>query len=203
MKSAMFTEIKTTINPSRRNTLQKCLSAVAISTGIVPIASNPRNALAQAMPAVTTHLPNAKLVGQARLRVLILIYDAGLYAPAGFNAANPYATPIALEVNPARAFRSTTVVSRLETELQRQKNLSETQVAKYVAAFSAVMPAMEENVPLTGVYQPKQGWTLFHKGVAIGKWADDTFARAFFDIWLGADTSQPAVRQSLMNSAIS
>ena len=203
MKSAMFTKI----SQSRRNVLQKCLGVLAVSTAsgvaFLGLATNPNTTIAQSMPATIMHLPNAKLVGQARLRVLILIYDAGLYAPAGFNAANPYATPIALEVNPARAFRASTVVSRLETELQRQKNLSETQIAKYVAAFSAVMPAMEENVPLTGVYQPKQGWTLFHKGVAIGKWADDTFARAFFDIWLGADTSQPAVRQSLMNSAIS
>ena len=154
--------------------------------------------LAQTLAQTTQQLAGAKLYGQTRLRVIVHVYDAGLYVPAGFNAAKPYATPLALVVSPGRAFRAETVVKQLGKELARQPNLTPAQVEQFSQAFAAVMPALEEDVPLTGVYTPGAGWALFHKGAAIGKWADEAFAKAFFDIWLGANVSQSTVKQELL-----
>ncbi len=153
--------------------------------------------MAQSMPATTPHLPNATQHGQSRLRFIIHVYDAALYAPAGFNPAQPYAQPIALAVAPARAFRAESILRQMVKELKRQE-LPEALVAKYEEQFAAVLPAVQEGDTLTGVYTPKQGWALWFKGKAIGQWADDAFAKAFFNIWLGNNASQPAVRSELL-----
>lgn len=154
-------------------------------------------ASAQTMPTSTPHLSNAPLLGQSRLRFVIHVYDAALYAPAGFNAAQPFAQTFALAVAPARAFKAESIVRQLVKELKRQ-DLSPAQIAKYEVDFAAVLPAVEEGDTLTGVYTPKQGWALWFKGKRIGQWSDDAFAKAFFNIWLGENASQPAVRDDLL-----
>ncbi len=154
-------------------------------------------AWAQSMPATTPHLPDAKQHGQSRLRFIIHVYDAALYAPSGFNAAQPFAQPLALAVAPARAFRAESILKQMVKELKRQE-LPETTIAKYEAEFAAVLPAVEEGDTLTGVFTPKQGWALWFKGKRIGQWADESFAKAFFNIWLGANASQTAVRSELL-----
>jgi hypothetical protein len=148
-------------------------------------------------PAVNHHLPGATLHGKARLRVIVHVYDAALYAPKNFNAALPYAQAMALSVKVGRAFRSTTIVRQMVKEMSRQ-NLPAATIAEYEKTFSSIMPSVEENDTLTGVYTPKNGWSLWFKGKQLGEWADDAFAKAFFDIWLGENTSQPDVRQELL-----
>jgi hypothetical protein len=148
-------------------------------------------------PAVNPHLPGATLHGKARLRVIVHVYDAALYGTKNFNTAQPYAQPIALSVKVGRAFRSTTIVRQMVKEMNRQ-NLPAATIAEYEKTFSSIMPSVEENDTLTGVYTPKSGWSLWFKGKQLGEWADDVFARAFFDIWLGENTSQPDVRKELL-----
>ena len=153
---------------------------------------------AQNLPLTTPLLTSAKLQGQTRLRVVVLVYDAGLYVPAGFSAAKPYATPIALVVSPGRAFRAETVVRQLGKELALQTQLTPAQITQYTQQLAAVMPAMTEAEPLTAVHKPNIGWTLHHKGAQIGQWDDEAFSNAFFDIWLGEKTSQPDIRKALL-----
>ncbi len=153
--------------------------------------------LAQSMPSTTPHLQGASQLGQSRLRFIVHVYDAALYAPTNFNAAQPYAQPLALAVAPARAFRADSIVKQMVKELKRQ-DLPEATVAQYEAEFAAVLPAVEKGDTLTGVFTPKQGWALWFKGKRIGQWADDAFAKAFFNIWLGANASQTAVRSDLL-----
>jgi hypothetical protein len=152
---------------------------------------------AQTMPPTTPHLLEAKQHGQSRLRFIIHVYDAALYVPAGFNAAQPYAQPIALAVAPARAFRSESILKQMVKELRRQE-LPDSVIVKYESEFAAVLPAVEEGDTLTGVFAPKQGWSLWFKGKRIGQWADEAFGKAFFNIWLGANASQSSVRSELL-----
>ena len=152
----------------------------------------------QNLPNTLTQLPGVSLFGQANLRFIIQIYDVGLYTSTGFDASKPYARPLALVVSPARGFQAQTVLRQLSKELARQPSITEAQLNKYTQQFAAVLPALEENQPLTGIYTPNQGWALHYKGLQIGQWSDDTFAKAFFDIWLGAHTSQAPVRQALL-----
>jgi Chalcone isomerase-like len=152
---------------------------------------------AQSMPATTAHLPDAKQHGQSRLRFIIHVYDAALYVPAGFNAAQPFAQPIALAVAPARAFRAESILKQMVKELKRQE-LPDQLIVKYESEFASVLPAVEEGDTLTGVFAPKQGWSLWFKGKRIGQWADESFGKAFFNIWLGANASQSSVRNELL-----
>jgi Chalcone isomerase-like len=57
---------------------------------------------------------------------------------------------------------------------------------------------VQEGDTLTGVFTPKQGWSLHFKGKVIGQWADDAFAKAFFNIWIGPKASQDSVRSELL-----
>jgi hypothetical protein len=154
-------------------------------------------AMAQSMPPTTPHLQGATQHGQSRLRFIIHVYDAALYAPAGFNPTQPYAQPIALAVTPARSFRSESILRQMVKELKRQ-DLPEATIAKYETEFAAVLPAVQEGDTLTGVFTPKQGWSLHFKGKVIGQWADEAFAKAFFNIWLGDNASQSAVKRELL-----
>jgi Chalcone isomerase-like len=155
--------------------------------------------LAQAMPVSSPHLLEAKQHGQSRLRFIIHVYDAALYVSPGFSAAQPFAQPIALAVTPARAFRAESILKQMVKELKRQE-LSEAVIAKYEAEFAAVLPAVEDGDTLTGVFTPKQGWALWFKGKRIGQWADEAFARAFFNIWIGPNASQTRVRSELLKT---
>ena len=153
--------------------------------------------LAQTMPPATPHLQDAKQHGQTRLRFFIHVYDAALYVPPGFSAAQPFAQPIALAVAPARSFKAESILKQMVKELKRQ-DLPEATIAKYETEFAAVLPAVEEGDTLTGVFTPKQGWALWFKGKRIGQWADEAFGKAFFNIWLGANASQTSVRSELL-----
>jgi hypothetical protein len=143
------------------------------------------------------HLPNPALHGKSHLRVIVHIYDAALYAHQNFNATQPYTYPMALSVKVGRPFRSTTIVRQMVKEMSRQ-NLPATTIASYEKTFSNIVPSVEENDTLTGVYTPKAGWSLWFKGKQLGEWQDDQFAKAFFDIWLGENTSQPDMRKQLL-----
>jgi Chalcone isomerase-like len=149
------------------------------------------------MPSTNPHLPNTTLHGKTRLRVIVHVYDAALYGTKNFNTAQPYAQPIALSVKVGRAFRNTTIVRQMVKEMNRQ-NLPAATIASYEKTFAEIMPSVEENDTLTVVYTPKSGWSLWFKGKQLGEWADDVFARAFFDIWLGENTSQPDLRKALL-----
>ena len=154
-------------------------------------------ALAQSMPSTTPHLQGASQLGQSRLRFIVHVYDAALYTPATFNAAQPYAQPLALAVTPGRAFRAESILKQMVKELKRQ-DLTEATIAKYETELASVLPAVEEGDTLTGVFTPKQGWALWFKGKRIGQWVDEPFAKAFFNIWLGANASQTNVRSDLL-----
>jgi Chalcone isomerase-like len=153
--------------------------------------------MAQSMPSTTPHLQGASQMGQSRLRFIVHVYDAALYAPAGFKAENPFAQAMALAVAPGRAFRAESILKQIVKELKRQ-DLPEATIVKYESEFAAVLPAVEEGDTLTGVFTPKQGWALWFKGKRIGQWADEAFAKAFFNIWLGANASQAVVRSELL-----
>lgn len=152
---------------------------------------------AQTMPATTPQLAGATLHGQARLRVIVHVYDAGLYVKPGFNAAQLYAAPFALTIVAGRSFKSGSIMRQMVKELKRQ-DLPEAAVTAYEALLAKAMPDVGENDALTGVFTPNKGWALSLNSTPLAQWNDDAFAKAFFNIFLGENTSQPGVRDPML-----
>ncbi len=152
---------------------------------------------AQNLPTTTAQLAGATLNGQARLRVIVHVYDAGLYVRPGFNAAQLYAQPFALTIVAGRSFKSGSIMRQMVKELKRQ-DLPDATVQQYDALLAKVMPDVEEDDALTGVFTPSKGWTLSLNAKPLAQWSDEAFAKAFFNIFLGDNTSQPGVRDPML-----
>ena len=59
-------------------------------------------------------------------------------------------------------------------------------------------PDIKKNDVLTGVYKPEEGITLHHNETVVTTFNDKDFARSFFLIWLHENTSEPKLRQELL-----
>jgi Chalcone isomerase-like len=171
-------------------TLASALLCAAVLTAHLPAA-------AQSLPATTAQLAGTSLHGQARLRVIVHVYDAGLYVTPGFSATHLFAQPFALTIVAGRAFKSASIMRQMVKEFKRL-DLPEAQLASYESLLAKAMPDVEESDALTGVYTPAKGWALSLNGKPLGQWNDDAFAKAFFNIFLGDNASQNGVRDALL-----
>jgi hypothetical protein len=144
-------------------------------------------------------IPNAKKVGAGRMTYLALpVFDATLYAPGGVYAPGK---PFALTLSYLRTLKGKDIARNSVEQMRRQGGYSDAQLKAWGTAMSGIFPDVAKGSSLTGVRQA-DGSTAFYRGDArIGQVDDPAFSRAFFDIWLGEKTSQPALRKQLLGKA--
>ena len=153
-------------------------------------------------PAVAAALPGSRLVGQARLTVWgYKIYDASLWARPGFVAADYSDTPLALRMTYLHAFKAKDIVALSLKEMRRNAAIDETQSARWTADLLRVIPDVRPGDSVLGVYQPGQGAAFWVDGRSHGEIRDAEFARLFFGIWLSPKTSEPGLREALIEGA--
>ena len=68
----------------------------------------------------------------------------------------------------------------------------------WLAWMEENFPDIKKNDVLTGVYNPEEGITLHHNKTIVTSFNDNDFARSFFLIWLHKNTSEPKLRQGLL-----
>lgn len=146
--------------------------------------------------AEVPQLPGAQKVGAGRMTYLTLpVFDATLYAPGGVYSASK---PFALKLSYLRTLKGRDIARNSVEQMRRQGGHSETQLTAWGKDMAGIFPDVTKGASLTGV-RHADGSTSFHQhGKLIGRVEDPAFGRAFFDIWLGAKTSQPALRQKLL-----
>ncbi len=150
-------------------------------------------------PEVSGTLAGARLLGSHRLRFLgLAVYEARLWAAAPLAAADWHATPLALEIEYARAFSGRTLAERSLDEMRRQGPLDEATAARWLQAMSDCFPDVAAGDRLTGVHEPGAGARFFANGAPRAALREADFARRFFGIWLSEQTSQPALRRALL-----
>ncbi len=172
----------------------------AIATFLVAMAA--WSAAAAAPEEVATLLPQAQSVGQARMRYWGLhIYDAQLWASAGFAPEQWSGQPLALELRYARALRGADIAQRSVLEMRRQPNYPSAREVEWLDRLRSLLPDVREGDRLLGVLQPGQGVVFFLNGHAIGEIRDGLFASLFFGIWLAPQTSEPQMRSALLGLA--
>lgn len=141
----------------------------------------------------------ARLAGEARLTWFgFHVYDARLFVPAGFDAADTLATPFALELTYARALEGKAIAQTSRDEIARLGFGTEPQRARWFAQMLRIFPDVDRGRRIAGVNVPGRGVRFYVDGRATGDIDEPDFARAFFAIWLDPRTRSPAVRTGLL-----
>lgn len=151
---------------------------------------------------VDAELPTATLRGQGRLRFLGLsIYDARLWVTAGFDPKSYFASPLALEIVYARSLKGRLIAERTLDEMQRVDGIEDDQAERWLQSMTAIFPDVAAGDRITGVLRPGESARFFANASPRGEIAEPDFARRFFSIWLGPQTSEPTLRQALLGGA--
>jgi hypothetical protein len=150
---------------------------------------------------VANQLPEAVLLGTGRLTFFGLhVYDARLWAPANFTAANFDAQPLALELQYARAVKGQVIAESSLAEMRKLAQVPDALADTWLGQMSSLFPDVNKGDRLTGVQRPGEATRLFFNGQSRGEVKDAEFTKAFFSIWLSPRTPKPALRTALLGA---
>jgi hypothetical protein len=159
-------------------------------------------------PARATHagppvlLPGARRLGQARLRFFGLsVYDAVLWAEAGFEAALFERHRFVLELHYLRTLYGKAIAERSLKEMRGVGSVSDAQATRWLDAMTQLFPDVKDGDHIAGLHLPGEGARFTLNGRPLGEVPDAEFARLFFGIWLSSATSEPQMRTQLLAQA--
>ncbi|MEC5215077.1 hypothetical protein RCH09_000007 [Actimicrobium sp. GrIS 1.19] len=159
---------------------------------------------ALAAPAhIEMEIPAARLSGEGTFRWFGLhIYDAQLWVgKRGYDAAQPEAAPLALDLQYARALNGRKIAESSRDQLDKLQIGSAQQRAEWLEKMAALFPDVQAGTHITGVFLPGLGARFYLDGKRLGEIADPAFARGFFAIWLDPKTTAPHLRKALLPDA--
>ena len=144
------------------------------------------------------HVPDADLVGEARLKVMLWnVFDARLYATGGQYDTD---APFALSLSYLRKLKGEQIVDKTISEMEQQGKYDRSELESWSLRLAEIIKDVDASTTITGV-RDVNGHTLFYRnGDYLGKIEDADFTRGFFAIWLGEGTSNPRFRQQLMGT---
>ena len=152
-------------------------------------------------PALSAALQDQTRTGSARLRYWGFdVYDARLYVAPGFDIQRFEDQRFGLELSYLRGFKGADIAERSIEEMKGVATLDPAQAQRWQDAMSALFPDVRRGDRLTGVHVPGRGARFYVNGQWLGEVADDAFSRSFFGIWLSPKTSQPRLREALIQS---
>lgn len=180
-----------------RTTALRLLTAAALWLAGLPV-------LAQGgapEPTLGAALQDKKNVGSARLRYWGFdVYDATLFARQGFDIQRFEDQRFGLELSYLRSFKGSDIAERSIEEMKGLAAIEPVQARRWLSAMSALFPDVQRGDRITGVHVPGSGARFYLNGQLLGEVADDAFSRLFFGIWLSPKTSQPRMRETLIQS---
>lgn len=157
---------------------------------------------ASAQPlALGSMLQEQTRTGTARLRYWGFdVYDARLQVAQGFDIQRFEEQRFGLELSYLRGFKGADIAERSIEEMKGLAALDPEQARRWQQAMSTLFPDVRRGDRLTGVHVPGRGARFYVNGQWLGEVADDAFSRLFFGIWLSPRTSQPRLREALIQS---
>ena len=148
---------------------------------------------------LATDLGEARLAGQARLRVLgFQIYDARLWVAPGFKSKTFSEHAFGLELAYLRNVSGEDIATRSLDEMRRFASLSADQETQWLRQMREIFPSVQKGDRLIGTNRPGIGVTFHFNGKSLGEIRDPEFARLFFGIWLFESTAKPWIRKDLL-----
>jgi hypothetical protein len=137
--------------------------------------------------------------GEGTLRWFGLkIYDARLLTSPQFDRQKIFDQPFVLELTYARTLYGNAIADRSLEEIKKQNIGTADQHDRWLAAMRKTFPDVKANDQLRGEHRPGVGARFYLNGQPIQAIDDPEFSRAFFSIWLSANTSEPGLRSALL-----
>ncbi|MBU3656924.1 MAG: hypothetical protein FGM35_02660 [Rhodocyclaceae bacterium] len=133
-------------------------------------------------------------MGELR-RFGFLVYEAQLWA-----GANPAEPPIALQLTYKRDIAGSKIVNA-SVDQMRELGASEQQLAVWGAAMAKIFPDVKPGDQIVGIYRAGAA-TFLYNNREIGQINDPEFARLFFGIWLDPRTTEPKLRNRLLQTGM-
>ena len=148
---------------------------------------------------VAQALPQGQALGAGRMRYLLWdVFDATLWAPAGFRGAQYFEHAFALELRYLRKLSAASLVDSSLQEMRRMGQLDAGKLAQWTSAMQSAFVDVQPGDRITGVHTPGVGARFYFNGYLRATVDDAAFARAFFGIWLSPATSEPRLRSALL-----
>lgn len=143
-----------------------------------------------------------QLVGEARFKFLFWdIYDSKLFTASGaFNSQLPLTQqlPLKLKIDYLRDIEAADLVDNT-IDQWRKIGLSQSAIDAHQALISDLWPNIGKNDQLAIVLD-EQGSQFYYNGEAIGGQLSTEFGVDFVSIWLAENTTEPKLRNKLINA---
>lgn len=120
-----------------------------------------------------------------------LVYEAQLWA-----GSNPSEPPLALQLTYKREIAGSKIVSA-SVDQMRALGADDQRLEQWAVAMSRIFPDVKSGDQIVGIYRSGKAVFLYNNQ-EIGQINDVDFARFFFGIWLDPRTSEPRLRQRLL-----
>jgi len=154
------------------------------------------SAMAENIHTIEQHVPDAQLVGEARLKVLFWkVYDAKLYAKDGIWIQNQ---PFALSLKYLRDLEGQDIAKRSIEEMRKQGFDDEEAMTRWYDMLLKLIPDVTDTSTIIGIQDEDQTTILYHNDDLLGEVPEPLFTEWFFNIWLGEKTSEPKIRGKLI-----
>lgn len=128
--------------------------------------------------------------GVAKYRIVITVYAAGLYLPAGTQSGQVLATdtPRSLAIEYFHDISAADIIKAATTKLEEQLSSRQLdRLAPKIKQFHALYQAVSDGDRYRMDYVPGKGTQLLFNGDPVGTVSGGDFAAAYFGIWLDAD----------------
>ena len=140
-----------------------------------------------------------KLIGEGTLKVLMWeVYDLRLYTD---GTAFSWQDKFMLEFDYSRELKKESVIDASLKEFKLQPNVTDKDIMAWEVFLEQVIQPVQKGEKATIQWVP-DGQIIFHyEGSKPAVIENEQFARAFFNIWLGEQTSRPKLRSQLLGDS--
>ena len=140
-----------------------------------------------------------KLIGEGMLKVLMWeIYNLRFYTD---GTAFSWQNKFMLEFDYSRELKKESVIDASLKEFKLQPNVTDKDIKAWEMYLEQVIQTVQKGEKATIQWVP-DGQIIFHyEGSKPAVIENEKFARAFFNIWLGEQTSRPKLRSQLLGDS--
>ena len=140
-----------------------------------------------------------KLIGEGTLKVLMWeVYDLRLYTD---GTVFSWQDKFMLEFDYSRELKKESVIDASLKEFKLQPNVTDKDIKAWEMYLKQVIQPVQKGEKATIQWVP-DGQIIFHyEGSKPAVIENEQFARAFFNIWLGEQTSRPKLRSQLLGDS--
>ena len=124
------------------------------------------------------------------------IYEATLLSE--YKSGEIFNSKFFLRIKYLRNFKGEDIAKVSLKEMLRLNLIAKDKESVWLAWMEENFPDIKKNDVLTGLYKPEKGITIYHNETVVTTFNDKDFARSFFLIWLHENTSEPKLRQGLL-----